>query len=456
MMQQILFIFSFSRSIMKEGLQMDKIHKLKIICSCFVTISLLVVSLRYLTDLMELKDSDSNYLPFFDQSEDFDVLFMGSSHVMLGIYPMELWNDYGIVSYNMGGPASAIPTTYWVMENALEKTTPKLVVIDCFLLGTETKTGDNFSYVHYLFDVFPLNATKVSAIRDLLDDPVWDSMQQAGVTSEIRKRTEMELWWNYTSYHTRWNELSAGDFNVSCTKRKGAGYRIAIATPNAFAKIPTGRKLEGETTGIKYLRKMIEDCQNRGIEVMLIYIPFPAGEDVQLEANRVYDIAAEYGVNYINFLDMDLVNYKTDCFDAYSHLNPSGGYKVTEYIGQYITEHYNIPDQRLNPAYDSWYADYKEWTEEKVGILKETEYLDIYLMLLADQHFEAEIEINNLAIWEDEYYVRLLNNIGIYEENYETVAETGHNSGEEDSPDVHLTIKNKATGDIIDQADFSL
>lgn len=429
-------------------------RKVKIACSCIVTMCLLVVSLWHLTDLMESKDSDSNYLPFLEQKEDFDVLFMGSSHVMLGIYPMDLWNDYGIVSYNLGGPGSRIPTTYWVMENALEKTNPKLVVIDCFLLGSEAKTSENFSYVHYSLDVFPLNAAKMSAIRDLLDDSAVDNMKQA--EGEDRERTGMELWWDYACYHTRWNELSADDFNVPYTKGKGAEYRIAIAKPNATEKIPGGRKLEGETMGIKYLRKMIEDCQSRGIEIMLMYIPFPAQEDSQLEANRVYDIAAEYKVNYINFLDMDLVNYATDCYDEGSHLNPSGVCKVTEYIGQYITEHYGIPDQRDNPAYGSWYEDYREWTEEKRNTLKAADQLDIYLMLLADQHFEADVEINNPAIWEDEYYVRFLNNIGIYAENYETIIGAEDDFGKEDIPDVFITVRDRATGEVVDQADFSL
>ena len=99
-------------------------------------------------------------------------------------------------------------------------------------------------------------------------------------------------------------------------------------------------------------------------------MPFPADEINQRSANTVYDIAAEYGVNYINFLHMDIVDYNTDCRDASSHLNPSGGYKVTDYIGQYITEHYDIPDQRNNPAFDSWYEDYRKWIEEKINFLR--------------------------------------------------------------------------------------
>lgn len=434
---------------------MDKKRRLKIACSCIITIALLTVSLKYLTDLMELKTSDTKYLPFLEQDEDFDVLFIGSSHVVLGIYPMELWNDYGVVSYNMGGNGNMIPTSYWVMKNALEYTNPKLMVIDCFGLGVETKTNDIFSYVHTSFDVFPADATKMAAIYDLLDDPEMDRKIQDGTARELRERTGMELWWDFLIYHTRWNELEEDDFAVPLVKTKGAEYRAGIAVPAEVTKISDGKKLEGETAGVQYLRKMIQDCQNKGIEVLLVYIPYPAMEGGQMDANRVYDIAEEYGVDYINFLNMDTVNYDTDCYDEFSHLNASGAQKVTNYIGQYIVAHYDIPDQRSNPAYGSWYEDYREWTEEKIDTLKETEELDIYLMLLEDRRFEAEIEIYNSAIWEDEYYVRLLKNAGIDEENYETIIGPGNSSGEgEGSPDVRITVKDRATEEIVDQTDF--
>lgn len=69
------------------------------------------------------------------------MLFMGTSHVLNAVYPMELWNDYGIVSYNFGGHGNYLPTTYCIMKNALEYTTPKLMVIDCFFLGQNKKCG---------------------------------------------------------------------------------------------------------------------------------------------------------------------------------------------------------------------------------------------------------------------------------------------------------------------------
>lgn len=384
-------------------------RKIKIICRCAITIALLIVALIGLTKLMERKASILKYKPFFDQEENFDVLFMGSSHVINSIFPMELWNDYGIVSYNFGGHANTIPTTYWVMENALDYTTPKLIVIDCHKLMENLKIKTTASYVHQALDAFPLSMTKIKTVMDLTNDPYCGEETDG----EEVNYTASEFIWNYIIYHERWSTLTKNDFDITYSREKGAESRIAVAEPYEMAVIADGAKFEGDSTGIEYLRKMIEKCQSRGIDVLLTYVPFPADEGALLSANRVYDIAEEYGVHYINFFDLDIVNFETDCYDKNSHLNPSGARKVTDYLGQYIMEHYDIPDQRNNEAYSSWKNDYVRYTNLKLLNIKGQKALDVYLMLLADKNYNAIIEINNKDIWDDKHYVDMFENLGI-------------------------------------------
>lgn len=393
------------------GRNIKTVKVLKTVLSCVVTIGLVLVFLGFSTDLMERKSSDEKYTPFFEQEEDFDVLFMGTSHVINGIFPMELWKDYGIVSYNFGGHSNEFATSYWVMENALDYTEPDLIVIDCVYLGSQMKTSLNISSVHLSLDAFPFSETKLRAVWDLLDDDV--SAEANANNHKSEARTAMGFLWNYSVYHVRWEALEKNDFKPSVGKEKGAESRIAVMPYNEEDEIPSDIKQEEDTLAVKYLKKMIEDCQNRGIDVLLIYLPFPAAnEDYQKEANRVYDIAEQYGVNYINFLKEDVVNYATDWYDG-GHLNPSGARKVTDYLGEYIKEHYDIPDQRANDAYSSWQGDYEEYRELKVKWLESRNALDIYLMLLADKNFSVIIEVNNPEIWKSSYYTALFENLGI-------------------------------------------
>ncbi|MCM1122178.1 MAG: hypothetical protein NC416_06320 [Eubacterium sp.] len=381
-------------------------RRIRIAVSCIVTIGLTVIFLWRSADLMERKESDIKNAPFFEQKEDFDVLFFGTSRVGYGIYPLELWNDYGIVSYNLGGHGNPLATTYWTMENAMDYTTPKLVVIDCYLLSYMVKTHSSFSSVHLSLDAFPISRNKIAAVWDLLDD------KEAGDRGGLQKpRTRLEVLWDYAVYHSRWNDLWEEDFVPEFTLEKGAEHYPGIVPMEKTVRIPSESRMEEDTVSVRYLEKMIEDCDSRGIDVLLTYLPSAANEICQKEANRVYDIAEQYGVDYINFLALDVVNYGTDYCDTDCHLNPSGARKVTDYIGQYITEHYTIPDRRNQEAYGHWYADYEQYVKYKEDNLRNLESMDKYLMMLADKNYSAAIEIHNAELLESDYYLALLENL---------------------------------------------
>ncbi len=383
------------------------------ILSCIITICLTIVILSKLTDIMERKSSDQKYSDFWSQEEDFDVLFMGTSLVINGVFPMELWNDYGIVSYNFGGHGNQIPTTYWVMENALEKTTPKVVVIDCMKVEENDKCSIAFEYLHLSFDTFPLNSTKVKAVWDLLDDPTLEENIANGNVSEgDEQRTRIGLLWDYSVYHSRWNEISRNDFELPMLYEKGAESRIAVAG-GSLNKISSNNKIAPGSTGDKYLRMMIEDCQKRGIDVVLTYMPFLASESQQRTANYIYDIAKEYDVDYINFLDVDLINYQTDLSDGEAHLNPSGARKITNYLGGYLVANYDIPDRRNDMNYDYWNIDYDEYVSMKNKNLVESANLVDYLMLLSGDDVEIRMDVRDKSIFSNGLIMDLLANIGV-------------------------------------------
>lgn len=393
---------------------------LKILCSCIITICLTLFLLGKLTTLMERKSSVSKYQDFYEQDAPFDVLFMGASHVINGIFPLELWHDYGIVSYNFGGHANQMATNYWVMKNALNLEKPKLMVMDCATLEFNIKAAHTFDLVHLSLDAFPLSKEKIQTAFDLTNDPFMEERIAEGHEGTEVPRTKLELIWDYSLYHSRWTELTKEDFVPTPNEEKGAESRIQVAQVGEIVQIDRSQKLEEETVGMEYLRKIIEECQSQNIDILLLYIPFPATELQQRASHSVYDIAKEYGVDYINFLDMDVVNYQTDCYDDNSHLNPSGARKVTDYVGKFITEHFDIADQRENPLYEDWHADYEAYKEFKFFNFNAQEDLQNFLMLMADKNYHALLDIRDTSILYEDTYMELFKNLGIDYEALET------------------------------------
>lgn len=389
-------------SVLEEIEMKEKIDK---IVKVIIFLLILLICLESIANVTKRKYAYQKTADFFNQKENFDVLFFGSSHVLNSIYPMELWNDYGIVSYNMARESSTLAISYYNLLLACQETKPKMIVVDTYrILGNYKIYAPNYTNsMHKTFDSYPLSYTKYLAIKDLCgEEKLLDHI--------------MEFLFNFSIYHARWNELREEDFKNINEYEKGAESKIGVVSPNKMNEFNLVDAYEGEeTTNVKYLRKIIEYCQVNNIEVLVTYNPYPAPDEDIAASKYVKIICDEYDVDYINFLGIDVVDYDTDCYDKSSHLNVSGARKVTNYLGKYIMENYDIQDQRKNKNYDFWQEDYNEYIDLKISNLSDSESrLVRYLMLLyGEKDIRYEIKIaSKKKIIEGSTFQRLLGNLG--------------------------------------------
>ena len=386
---------------------------IKRLLGCAVILALAAVMLAKAADITELKLCRNKFHNFFEHAEDFDVLFIGSSHMVNGVFPLELWHDYGITSFNLGGHANHIPTTYWEYMNALDYADPDIVVIDCLSLGSTRKTTGRFSMVHRALDAFPLTLTKIKAARDLTDDPVTEQMIADGAAVDSERRSALGLLLNFGVFHARWSELTEEDFNPALNIEYGAESRVQLARPGVIAENP-GTVHEEETLGMQYLKKIVDECREHGREAVLIYLPYPVTtEAAWIDVNTMEELAAEWDVPCINFLKENVADFRTDCYDADSHMNPSGAFKVTDYLGRWLTERCGVEDHRPDPAYSHWNDDYALYENEKNARLADVKDLNTYLMLLEDDLYGFTMEAGDTRVLEDETTAALLQNKGV-------------------------------------------
>lgn len=383
--------------------------KIKRITAVVVTIVLIINGLLWVQNFTKLKKTtirDLSYKSFFDYSNDYDVLYFGTSHVMYGINPLEIWNDYGFTSYNWGSPTCTIPSIYWKLMNVLDYKIPKLVVIDCFR-ACWTYKSYNIYRLHEAFDAFPLSRTKWLAINDLVKNQ--KRMEDGKPYSNMDL---VNLLFPLSAYHSRWDELKTVDFINEYVDTKGCEFEINVDEPSEISNTTEKMEITSEMQGIIYLRKIIEECQNRGIPILLTYLPYPTSETGKKESNMIQEIADEYHVEYINFTNIDIVNYYTDYADSTSHMNIMGQKKVSDFLGNYIMENYDIEDRRgdiLYAQWDDWYDAYKDYEK---GFLKLQTDLAIYLMLLYKSNDTIVIDIKDNSLLDNEVYYSLLSNVG--------------------------------------------
>lgn len=379
--------------------------------------AVLLAVLTGLTALLERKESRNQFGPFLENPKQYDVLFFGDSCLVNCLYPMELWTDYGIPGYNLACYGNTLAVSYWSMMNALDYARPQTVVLAANDVRKDIKVTGSSGDLHTALDFWPLSLTKARAIEDLTSDPL-------AVDDDGNRYADMKWEYYFTlgKYHDRWSRLTPNDFADRRSVQKGADMMVHVADAKDYDIIDSDWYAEEQGAGYAYLRRAIEACQRRNIQVLLIYVPYPASEESQMNANTVESIAAEYGVEYINFIQMDsVVDYATDCYDQRAHLNPSGGLKVTDYIGRYLIDHGMASDRRGDPAYAGWAEDEQAYAAHKRSLMASQTTLENLLVFLHDDDVNASVAIRpGAAVYAQDKAYNLLHNAArerVHEEN---------------------------------------
>lgn len=391
-----------------------RMRTIKRFLSVLVVVAITVIMLVPLTEIVREVDitAFTTFDSFFKKDREYDVLFLGSSHPQSGIFPMELWRDYGIASYNCAVGNGNPPNAYWTMMNMLDYAQPKLIVLECLRLGAIDKVSEPAS-AHTWMDSTPLSKTKLQTIDDLFS--AYDPLPESDITFPEYEHKEAFVW-DFVANHYRWSKLKELNFTRNFPDQKGAMLCTDVVWPTvtSYPQVPEGETLGTETTATKYARMIIEECQARGIEVMLLFLPFVASEGEQREANTAAALAEEYGLHYLNFLKNDPTELGVDYTDGWNHLNASGARKATDGIGQFIMDHYDIPDRRGDPAYAAWFDDYNEYTQFKLDTINNAVNFRTFLMLLYDKNFSSCVFLSEKDFWHNgSIYEKLLNNIHV-------------------------------------------
>ncbi len=327
--------------------------KVKAFVQVVAGILLLALMVLYASKVLERKDAYKKYEAFFREENDFDVLFFGSSNMQLMVNPLQLWNEQGITSYNFGNTSERLPVTYWTIKNALEYTTPKVVVIEVSQYGDSLKYKDMYS-VHLAWDRFPLSMTKIKAVYDVLEP------------SDPRH----ELLFDIILYHDRWKELTAEDFSGKFSRERGytANHEYMV-----FDRPKYEYRLDVDATkteGVAYLEKTVEELQEKGIQVVFVHSPEVNTEEKQARINAASVTAEKYGVPFIDFtvIEEAVVDYATDMSDT-DHVNIQGAAKLTHYLGEFLMNNYKLTSHAGDESYADWNADYEQFRAVNEGVV---------------------------------------------------------------------------------------
>ncbi len=302
-----------------------------------IGISFLVILTIWLSlavnDIFCYKDLPGKNIALRDRKQNYDVLILGSSHGGV-LNPIDMWKLEGISAYNSSTDGNSMKRNLYSLRMSLEYCNPKLVILETEGWWEEPDFNEEVGVFHYAFDTYPMSFEKIKCI--------WDFDKR----SEIRK----ELFFPIIRFHERWKELEEKDFIPQVDYHMGATMRPDISEEES--PVVMGPEYQIADSDTRYVEKIIDECKNRDIEILLLTLPFVADEETQGRLNALSQVAQEKGVEYINLINYpNVVDFQTDMNDD-EHLNNRGSYKCSQLICQFIKTVYDVPDRRGDEVYE--------------------------------------------------------------------------------------------------------
>lgn len=263
-----------------------------------------------------------------EPAHSIDVLIIGDSLAQCGFSPLDIWAEFGITSHSC---ASGMQKLYLTRE--------------------------------YIGEVFSVQSPRVVLLE------ANTILAGIGFVEELTHGVQKAI--PAFRYHDRWKNLNWSDFSshVEYTHRdtlKGYHYEDGVeASYDLDYMTYTEKHASIPDRNREYLQDIMQLCNENGAQLILVSVPSTYNWDYARH-NALEALAAEMG---LLFWDMNQVpeigiSWDEDTYDGGNHMNYSGAYKNSLYIGELLTQTGLFTDKRQDSAYSAWYEDLAEFRDQ--------------------------------------------------------------------------------------------
>lgn len=350
-----------------------------------------------------LAHTRGNVSGFYDEKDDsLDVIVIGTSATFSAFVPMEAWNRWGIVSYNLCTNGMYTNSIKYYVREALKTQDPCLVVIDIapFLFGHHAPTVMNEwnePQARYNTDGLMLSRNRNALIREVIPKEYgrWDFYFDLFY---YHRDGVPDLIYLDNKHHS----ISKGYSNLPIRRIYGSDEIIE----GDHAE----KRLDEEND--KVLHELLEELREYDFPILFFappYLDIEGEENLSGLSAYIGSVIRQCGFDFLNMADCweeigidHPFDYSLDSL----HYNISSAEKITAYLSDYMVHHYDIPDRRGEEGYLLWEEDYVLWQEmlneyrdetagQRIQVLGETDQLEQYLDRLKSEYFSCCIWISS-------------------------------------------------------------
>ena len=287
--------------------------------------------------------------------DSIDVLAVGTSLLYAGVNTNILWDEYGIAAYDLCSAEQPFWISYYVIREALKTQHPQVILLDA---KPAIYTQDYSRHGRTILSTFGIRGldNRIGAILACVEKP----------------RDALSYMLGLPEVHNNYAAVTGTDFRLPPDNGgRGASWKGYIEsdgierhqrpslTWNNMCRNMNEREEE-------YARKIFELARQEGIVLWLIGMPNPDYAHDHMYYNTLWSIAAEYGIQGVNYNDPSLrfgLRYSSD-FADWQHLNVKGSVTFSRKLGADLRAALDLPDRRGDAHYASYDACAQAWFEK--------------------------------------------------------------------------------------------
>lgn len=337
---------------------------------------------------VSLSNSYARVRQFYQEEQRPEVVFIGSSHVHYNINPLQIFDEYGITSYDFASPDQDFSASRLYIEESIRMGPPKVIVLEVLNM---TRFVNSEVRHRQCLDQLPLSLNKLKYL-------LYSFERNKLHKSDVKYDSVVSYLFPTLRYHDRWDKLTKNDLDWDpeipyyhgATHYHGYGphyYTVEADFSGYDEPIAFDDSILEENE--KIFSDIVAMCEQSGVELLLLKTPSPSWR--RDKHDLVQRWAEKYHIpflDYKDFLEEIGIDATTDFMDKSHHLNDNGVTKVSRHLGKYLQEKYQLPDHRGDSRYAVWETDYQIYEQDKASyfLSHETDW-SRYLEKLKDPNY---------------------------------------------------------------------
>lgn len=297
-------------------------------------------------------DTKNRFAGFYAQKKNsIDVMIFGSSAASTSFSPGRMYGKYGFSSYPLSSNSQGPEAIQCLLKECYKTQNPKVVVIEVRMFMNEPEKVDaDEGHIREVTDNMKYSINRIKTINKL----------------EKNKDKRISYYLDIIKYHSNWGLMLKGPEWKNVNYRYdyvSKGFEFITEIGDQIKYTPEG-EVEPQSIHKEYEEELIEllhYLKEHNQAAIFVSTPVAMGDEYIYKLKYIAGIVQENGFPFLemnDYYDEIGIDFDTD-FKEGAHLNIYGAAKVSEYLGKYLVEKYDLPDHRGDKKYNSFEKAYE-------------------------------------------------------------------------------------------------